>query len=230
MNEQPVREYVLRGRGPNMMTQESIDEFAAFLAANPESPILLYGEGDAFSTGHDLDVFHDNTPEEITRASSEALDALFYHRAPTVAAINGHAVAGGCILAQACDVRLCTDDPKIRLGVPGVALGLTYPPKLERVLRYRLPPHTVDRVLLEAAQHDPVRALRLGLIDEIVPDAIEAGRNLIRRLAGYSPQAYVEAKLFLRSGKLDVTAEEAEHHAKLFAAQCAAGVDRTKRD
>jgi enoyl-CoA hydratase len=223
-----VKDYVLRGRGPNMMTVESLDELSAFLQANPDSPVLIYGEGDAFSSGHDLDTLHQYTPEEITRSTSDVIERLFYHRAPTVAAINGHAVAGGCILAQACDVRLCSENPQIRFSLPGVALGITYPPKIERLLRYRLPAHTADRVLLEAAQHGPEVALRLGLIDEIVPDACAAGRQLIQRLAEHSPQAYFEAKQCLRFGKLDVTEAEVEHHAKLFAAQYAAGVSRRK--
>lgn len=223
-----VKEYVLRGRGPNMMTVESLDELHDFLVANPESPVLIYGEGSAFSSGHDLDALHEHTPEEISRSTSDAMERLFYHRAPTVAAINGHAVAGGCMVAQACDVRLCSENPQIRFSLPGVALGITYPPKIERLLRYRLPAHTADRVLLEAAQHGPEAALRLGLIDEIVPDACASGRELIQRLAEHSPQAYFEAKRHLRHGQLDVTDAEVAHHAKLFAAQYAAGVSRRK--
>lgn len=223
-----MKEYVLRGRGPNMMTVESLDELSAFLDTNADCPILIYGEGDAFSSGHDLDALHKHSPEEITRSTSGAIEKLFYHRAPTVAAINGHAVAGGCILAQACDVRLCTNNPRIRFSLPGVALGITYPPKIERLLQYRLPCSTRDRVLLEAAQHGPEAALRLGLIDEIVPDACVSGHEMIKHLAGHVPQVYAEAKRHLRSGKLDVTAEEVTHHAKLFAAQYAFGVARRR--
>jgi len=89
-------------------------------------------------------------------------------------------------VAQACDVRLCTNDPQVRFSLPGVALGITYPPKIERLLQYRLPANTVDRVLLEAEQHGPDAALRLGLIDEIVPDVCVAGREMLKRLAGNS--------------------------------------------
>lgn len=223
-----MKEYVLRGRGPNMMTVESLDELWTFLDANRDSPILIHGEGNAFSSGHDLDALHRHSPEEITRSTSGAMEKLFHHRAPTVAAVNGHAVAGGCILVQACDVRLCTNNPQIRFSLPGVALGITYPPKIERLLQYRLPSHAIDRVLLEAAQHGPEAALRLGLIDEIVPDALVAGRDMIRRLAGHAPLAYAEAKRLLRGGKLDVTDEVVAHHAKLFAAQYAVGVARRR--
>lgn len=224
MERKAVKEYILRGRGPNMMTVDSLDELSTFLEENGDSPILIYGEGRAFSSGHDLNALHENSPEEITRSTSGAMEKLFYHQAPTVAAINGHAVAGGCILAQACDVRLCTNDPQIRFSLPGVALGITYPPKIERLLQYRLPANTVDRVLLEAEQHGPDAALRLGLIDEIVPDACVAGREMLKRLAGHSPQVYAEAKRHLRRGKLDVTNEEIARHGKLFAAQYAVGV------
>ena len=84
--------------------------------------------------------------------------------------------------------------------------------------RYRLPSNTIDRVLLEASQHGPEEALRPGLIDEMVSDACDSGRDLIRHLASHSPQAYRVAKRQLRSGRLDVNAAEVAHHGELVAA------------
>ncbi|MCA9609447.1 MAG: enoyl-CoA hydratase/isomerase family protein, partial [Myxococcales bacterium] len=125
-----------------------------------------------------------------------------------VAAVNGHAVAGGCLMVQACDLRVGTDDPTIKIGMTGVALGITYPPVVMRILRHRLPRHTIERVILGAQKHDPKEALALGLLDELVPDAIAAGRERLAMLAAHPRHAYAEAKRALRMGALEVEEEE----------------------
>ncbi|MCB9594178.1 MAG: enoyl-CoA hydratase/isomerase family protein [Sandaracinaceae bacterium] len=203
-----MRELVLRGRGPNTMTFESLRAFADDLEAHPDAPVLLYGEGNAFSAGLDLKALADGDPRAVTDEIERVVRLLFLHPAPTVAAVNGHAVAGGCLVAQACDLRLATDDPSIKIGMTGVALGITYPPVVMRLLRHRLPSHTIERVLLEAERHDPQSAAALGLVDEVVPDAIARGRERLAALAKHPRHAYAEAKLALRRGALDV--DEAE--------------------
>ncbi|MBX3274909.1 MAG: enoyl-CoA hydratase/isomerase family protein [Sandaracinaceae bacterium] len=200
-----MREVVLRGRGPNTMTLESLAACADELRAHPDDPILVYGEGRAFSAGLDLDALAGGDPRAVTEAIEDVARLLFHHGAPTVAAINGHAVAGGCLLAQACDLRVVTDDPSIKIGMTGVAIGITYPPVVLALLRHRLPSHTIERVLLGAERHDPRAALALGLVDEVVPDAIEGGRARLARLAAHPRAAYAEAKRALREGALDVT-------------------------
>lgn len=203
-----MREVVLRGRGPNTMTVESLRAFADEVAAQPAEPLLLYGEGAAFSAGLDLRALAEGDPRAVTDEIERAVRLLFHHPAPTVAAVNGHAVAGGCLLAQACDLRVGTDDPSIKIGMTGVALGITYPPVVMRILRHRLPSHTIERVILGAERHDPRGALALGLLDEVVPDAIAAGRERLARLAAHPRHAYAEAKRALREGALEVEAHE----------------------
>ncbi len=203
-----MREIVLSGRGPNTMTLASLSRFADELRSHPDAPILLYGEGSAFSAGLDLRALAEGDPRAVTEKIEQVVAALFLHPAPTIAAVNGHAVAGGCLVAQACDLRIGTDDPSIKIGMTGVALGITYPPVVLRLLRHRLPHHTIERVLLEAERHDPRAALELGLLDEVVPDAIAAGRERLEKLAAHPRRAYAEAKRSLRLGVLDVDPAE----------------------
>lgn len=212
-----MHEIVLQGRGPNTMTEASLKRYAEELRAHADEPILIYGEGKAFSAGLDLKALADGNPRAVTDEIERFVRELFMHPAPTVAAVNGHAVAGGCLLAQACDLRLVTDEPRIKIGMTGVAVGITYPPTVLRVLRHRLPRHTIERILLEADRHDPAGALALGLVDEVVPDAIAAGRERLAAMAAHPRQAYAEAKRALREGALDVTAEERAHFEKAAA-------------
>ena len=206
----PIQHVLLRGRGPNTMTVQSLDELTTFVLEHPQTPILLSGEGSAFSAGLDLDAVAQNDPVEITRAIERAARALFLHPAPTVAAINGHAIAGGCLMAQACDLRLCVQDPNLKIGMPGVALGINYPPLLLRILRYRLPAQSIDRILLAAETHGPQRALQLGLVDELVEDAVTAGQSKLEALAAHPAHAYAAAKDFLRTAIVSVPQAEQE--------------------
>jgi len=203
-----MHEVTLSGRGPNTMTLESLRAFGEELRAHPDEPILIYGEGKAFSAGLDLKALAVGDPRAVTDEIERLITALFHHPAPTVAAVNGHAVAGGCLVAQACDYRIGTDHPGIKIGMTGVAVGIAYPPVVLRILRHRLPRHTIERVLLEAERHTPRGAVALGLLDEVAPDAIEAGREKLIAMAAHPRGAYAAAKRALRDGVTDVGAEE----------------------
>ena len=111
-------------------------------------PILLTGEGDAFSAGVDL--------REIAAADAAAierflrrLDALVarinLYPAPVVALVNGHAIAGGCILALACDWRVAPAGTKAKIGLNELALGACIPPACLRVVRQRLGERGAER-------------------------------------------------------------------------------------
>lgn len=210
-------EFVLRGRGPNTMTVASLTELADWLQANPDTPLLLRGAGTAFSAGLDLDAVIADGPAEISAAIEAAAEALFLHPAPTVAAINGHAIAGGCLIAQCCDLRVLADDAGIKMGMPGVALGINYPPTLLAILRYRVPSAALERVLLEAANHQPGSALALGLVDELAADAIATGQQRLAELAAHPPEAYAETKRALRGPAMRVEATERDRFEQLAA-------------
>ena len=204
-------EFVLRGRGPNTMTVESLRDLRQFLQAHRSAPILIHGDGTAFSAGLDLDAVAMHGPRELADAIEKTAQMLFLHPAPTVAAVNGHAIAGGCLLVQACDLRVGARNPAIKMGMPGVALGINYPPILIRILRYRIPPHTIDRVLLEADNHGPEQALQLGLLDLLAEDAIKTGRERLAALSKHPATAYAEAKRSLRAHLMEIPADERAH-------------------
>lgn len=207
-----MREIVLRGRGPNTLTLESLRRFQGELDEAADEPVLIRGEGSAFSAGLDLDALGGDLVD-LLEAMEEVACALFLHPAPTVACVNGHAIAGGCLLALACDHRVVADDEHLRMGMTALALGIVYPPLVLEVLRYRLPPSSLERVLLGADRFDPREALALGLVDELAADPLAVGRERLKKLADYPRAAYAHTKRALRTSA--VTIDEAERRLRL---------------
>ena len=101
-------------------------------------PLLVSGAGDTFSAGLDLKevaALERAGMERFLGLLDDLVDALYGHPAPTVACVNGHAIAGGCILALCCDLRVARDDATVRIGLNEVPLGLEFPPKLLKLVR-----------------------------------------------------------------------------------------------
>jgi enoyl-CoA hydratase len=127
--------------------------------------IVLTCTGTVFSAGVDLRRVHDGGVSHIAEflpALDEAFLALFDAPRPVVAAINGHALAGGCLLAAACDLRLMSAGT---IGVTEMMAGL-------QIMRYAFGGVT-GRSVLTAEKLDAAAAHACGLIDELVdPDEL----------------------------------------------------------
>jgi enoyl-CoA hydratase len=200
----------MKAPGKNALSTELMTWLIDKLGEAGGQPIFLQGDGDSFSTGLNLKevVAADRAGMETFLGTLERMvDALFNYPGPTVAWIRGHAIAGGCIVAMACDHRLALANAASRIGLNEVPLGLRFPPKTWRMVEQRLPAHTIDRVILEGGLYPPETALRLGLVDEIVLTEEEA-RAYAARIASAPPAAYAAAKRALRSGVLDVGEDE----------------------
>jgi enoyl-CoA hydratase/carnithine racemase len=170
-------------------------------------PVLITGAGDAFSAGLNLKEIAALDPSGMERflgRLEEMVDALYTYPGPTVACVNGHAIAGGCVVALACDFRVAAADPEIRIGLNEVALGLRFPPKTFAMVRQRVPPGALERVILEAGLYAPEQALALGLVDQVAFDALASARAHLSRLAAHPRDAYARTKEELRAGVLDL--------------------------
>lgn len=208
-----MREIVLRGRGPNTLSIELLEDLERRIDEASGEPLLITGHGEAFSAGLDLDALEAIDAaglERLLGAMDRATRKLFHHPAPTAALVNGHAVAGGCLLVQACDVRIAQRSAKTKIGMTGVALGLVYPPFVLEVFRHRLAPAQVETVLLSAERFGLEDALRLGLIDEVADDARARATELVLARTKLPRASYAAAKLALRS--LPPDPDEARRH------------------
>ncbi|MDQ3033013.1 MAG: enoyl-CoA hydratase/isomerase family protein [Myxococcota bacterium] len=210
-----MHEITLRGRGPNTMSLAMLDAFERDIDAAGDAPILITGEGDAFSAGLDLDDLAKADADAVARllaTMERVVRKLFLHPAPTLALVNGHAVAGGCLIVQCCDLRVGTNDPRVRIGMTGVAIGLTYPPFVTAVFRARVPPPHVETALLGAERHSPEHSLRIGLLDEIAPSGHlrETALTRLEVRTKLPRHAYAATKRALREPAFATSATEHE--------------------
>jgi enoyl-CoA hydratase len=160
-----------------------------------QGPIVLTGTGTCFSAGVDLRAIIDGGADYTDRffaAASAAFLAVFDHPAPVVAAINGHAIAGGCVLAMAADVRLMSSG---LIGLSEVAVGVPFPVAALEICRYAMGP-SVTGAVLRADNVDVRTAAERGWIDEVVaPDDLLARAVGTARALGQHPStAYAAMK------------------------------------
>lgn len=137
-------------------------------ARDPEvRALVLTGEGGTFCAGADIGTLQDS-PAQAQALAVAAEEALAAFPKPTVAVVRGHCVGGGAQLAAACDLRLAEESALF--GVTPARLGIVYPASSTRRLVSLVGPATTKYLLFTAELIDAGRALRTGLVDEVLPD------------------------------------------------------------
>lgn len=157
---------------------ERLSEVLDRLEENPAVRALVFASAkkDSFAAGADIHMLEGlHTAEQATRLSrtgQAVLDRLERSRWPSVAAIHGACLGGGLELALACRERVASSDPKTKLGLPEVQLGLL--PGLggtQRLPRLIGVQPALD-LMLTGRHVDARKARRLGVVDEVVPESI----------------------------------------------------------
>lgn len=167
----------------NALNHMVMQEIAALLPKLAEPwvrAVVLTGQGRTFSAGLDLFEVFSYPPDqaaEFARSFDDALIGLFALELPVVAAINGHAIAGGAILAAAADFRLVIDDGA-KLGVPELLVGVPFPTSALEIMRYACAGPHLHEVLLRGRTYGPAEAVARRLADEVVPAAELSARAL----------------------------------------------------
>jgi enoyl-CoA hydratase/carnithine racemase len=184
------------------------------LQSAEQLPVVLTGADRCFCAGLDLRELYDfdrTTLAAFVERLDETVLAWFTLPRPTVAAVNGHAIAGGCVLALACDRRIAVDRDA-RLGLNEVQVGIPFPSVPLAVCRYALSPAHAREVLLFGALYGPTDALQRGLVDEIVPASGLLARacEAARSIGADSLEAYAGAKTQLLAPTLRALAESRE--------------------
>ena len=176
------------------------------LPASGARAVVLTGRGNIFCAGVDLFRVLDEGPDYMDTfgpALIRAFRALFELPLPVVAAANGHAIAGGCLMVCASDYRILE---RGRIGVPELPVGVAFPTVALEIMRYATPSQHRERVILGGETFPPELALGLGLIDEIG----DFGRamEVARRYAEFSPEAFSLTKRRLRAPAVARMTEE----------------------
>ncbi|MGW1672276.1 enoyl-CoA hydratase/isomerase family protein [Streptomyces sp. NPDC002324] len=170
--------------------------------------LVLTGEGDTFCAGADISTLRE-FPGEAQELAGRAEEALAAFAKPTLAAIRGHCVGGGSQLAAACDLRFAEEGSLF--GITPAKLGLVYPASSTRRLVSLVGPGTAKYLLFSGELIDAERALRTGLVDEVLRAGELAGRvaEFTRILVSRSRLTQAAAKEFA-NGRTDRDAHWAE--------------------
>ena len=144
---------------------------------NNPSPkgIVLTGSGRFFSSGFDLPIFINFKDKSEADAffdmEEEVLLSLFSCSKPVVAALNGHAAAGGLIYSMAADYRIVKDHPKIKIGMSEIKIGLPLTIAQDEVMRYGFDSSLKFRdVMFFGEMMDVYKAKELQIVDEVVAE------------------------------------------------------------
>ncbi|NLU68875.1 enoyl-CoA hydratase/isomerase family protein [Streptomyces sp. HNM0574] len=157
--------------------------------------LVLTGARGTFCAGADISSLRGEA-DSAQRLAVAAEEALAAFPKPTLAAVRGHCVGGGCQLALACDLRFASREA--RFGITPAKLGIVYPAASTRRLVRVAGPSTAKYLLFSAELTDAERALRTGLVDELHEDGeLDARvREFTRVLAGRSQLTQAAAKEF----------------------------------
>ncbi|MFE0378538.1 enoyl-CoA hydratase/isomerase family protein [Streptomyces inhibens] len=185
--------------------------------------LVLTGEGGTFCAGADIGSLRDAADESqgLAVAAEEALAAF---PGPTLAAIRGYCVGGGAQLAAACDLRFAEEGALF--GVTPAKLAVAYPASATRRLVRLVGLSAAKYLLFSGELIDCARALRTGLVDEVLPEG-ELGKRVAEFSAVLASRSLLTqtAAKELANGAWDVPPAEAEERGAYWAAQARASGD-----
>ena len=163
--------------------------------------LIVTGDGIAFSAGANLFLVLDAKAEDIAggiATMSRMFERLFRFPKPTVAAVNGHAIAGGAVLTCACDYRVAAaGDAKI--GFSELAVGVPFPRWALEILRFAVGSQHARNLALAARNYSTDEALAMGMIDEVcaADELIDNAARAARRLGRVPSETYALTKAAL---------------------------------
>jgi enoyl-CoA hydratase len=181
----------------NAMDLDLCDALTAELGAcraGEAAALVITGEGRMFSAGVDLLRVLDGGAayvRDFLPAMIKAFETLFTFPKPLVAAINGHAIAGGCVMAAAADRRIMARQSG-RIGVPELLVGVPFPAVPFEIMRFASAPAHFQSLVFTGATLPAESAIEQGLVDEIV----EADALLDRAIAVANELSAIPSSIF----------------------------------
>jgi len=184
------------------------------LSKSDAKAVVITGQGKIFSAGVNLIRLSEGGADYIRKflpALHALYDAVFDHPKPVVAAINGHAIAGGAVLAACSDQRIMAREGG-RIGVTELLVGVPFPALAFEIVRFAVPPRYLPEFTLGAATYSSDAALQKGWVDEVVEPAALMTRaiEVARSYAVLSPRAFAQTKKQIRQVVSDRIAHNGE--------------------
>ncbi len=190
----------------NAMQREFLEALGGALdriVAEKARAVVITGRPGCYSGGLDLKTLPTLDKHELRAVLAlfgETMLRLYLFERPVVAAISGHAIAGGCVLAMTADRRLMAEGP-YRIGLNEVPIGIELPAFVVELARNTLPTHKLERAVVSGIMSEGADALHDGWVEAIVPaDALlPRAIELATTLGRFSPAAYARAKRLVRT-------------------------------
>lgn len=192
----------------NALSPALVEELLALLprARDEAEALLLLGRPGHFSAGFDLKVMLAGAEPaaNLLRRGGELFISLYEHPQPVVAAVTGHAVAGGVLLAASCDLRIGVEGP-FKIGLNEISKGMPVPLLAHSLASDRLDPRRLTESVLGARMYDPAEAVSVGWLDQLAaPGDIEAqALELAGALARLPTAPYARTKASMRRQTID---------------------------
>lgn len=181
---------------------EAIAQRLEGLRTSSARAVVITGQGRIFSAGVDLVRLLAGGPEYVRAflpVLGKAVEALFFFPKPLIAAINGHAIAGGCVLACTADRRIMARGSG-RVGVPELLVGVPFPFIALETMRLGTAPQHFQEIMYGGSTFPPEDAMSRGLLDEIVEpqELMDRALAAAESLAALVPDAFTLTKRLIR--------------------------------
>ena len=202
--------------GENRFNPEMLEAFDSALSeveGTDGTAAVITGEGKFFSNGLDLEWMGANTDRigEVVNGLQALYGRLLAFPATVVAAMNGHAFAGGGMLALACDQRVMREDRGF-FCLPEVDINIPFSEGMSALVQSKLTPQVAHEVMLTGRRYGGSDAVRSGIVDLAVPEGavLPEAVGLAQALAGKNRTTVATIKKTMYSGALGPLAEKVD--------------------
>jgi len=190
----------------NALTGAVVDQIKNALSDIEKDPdiraLALTGKGKFFSFGFDIPEFLSYSRDEFSdylKNFTGLLVYMFLYPKPVVAALNGHTIAGGCMLSLACDQRIMVSG-KAKISLNEISFGSSVFAGSTEMLRACVGNANAMEILYSGAMYSAEQAQKMGLVDHVAQarDLMETSKKIAGKLAKKPSAAFASIKLLLR--------------------------------
>jgi enoyl-CoA hydratase len=221
---------IVRGKGNalNLDLLEASDKALTTIEQSPARAVVVTGQGSVFGAGVDL-VELLAGGESYLRKFIPRMIVVFERLAtfpkPMVAAINGHAIAGGAILAMACDQRILARG-KARFGLTEVLVGVPFPAWALEIARFAAPREQFPTLVCTGRTYEPEETFARGLVDELVdPERLlDRAMEVAGEMGAVLPATFTATKLAVRREMIEAARSQTAVQTAIIDTWCSAEV------
>jgi enoyl-CoA hydratase len=197
-----VRMAAGKGNAINVDFASALVEALAEVERGPTRAAILTGTGNVFCAGVDLPAIVAGGPDYVRKfipALQRSFERLVLFPKPIVAAVNGHAIAGGMIFMLACDQRLLAHG-RSRVGLTEVRVGVEFPSWALETVRFATPSQHFSTIVCAGRTYEPDEALARGLVDELAePERLlDRAYEIADELAAIPAETFMATKRAVR--------------------------------